>query len=584
MNQQKPQKKIGIVGAGPSCLYLLKHLVSLEMDLEVEIFEKSQVVGAGMPYSAQGANSEHVTNVSGNEIPPLAISLIRWLDEMAGQLPDQFAVDKDNFTQHHVLPRLLFGKYLAGQFELLCEQAHSRGKAVKLHLNAEVTDLTDCREEEKAVLSLASGKTFEFDVVVVCAGHRWPEKGENSKKGYFLSPYPPAKLALQLNHPVAIKGSSLTAIDAIRTLARHNGRFEETGEGKLKFIPAEGSEKFKIVMHSRNGLLPAIRFHLQQPRLSRESLLTREEIEQNRKENGGFLSLDFVFDQNFKRGFQKSDPALYKRIKNMKVEAFVDLIMSMRENKEPFELFREEYEEAEKSIEQRKSIYWKEMLAELSFTMNYPAKYLSAEDMLRLKNVLMPLISVVIAFAPQSSCNELFALHDAGRLDIVSVGQESKVEPLKEGGIRYHCTDEQGKKHAIRYPTFVDCSGQPHLSAEDLPFPGLTMKKSVSQAVIRFKSAEEAEKLKGEGNDLIVSNNNGDFFLKVPGITITDHFQIVNEFGIPNERIYMMAVPYIGGYNPDYSGLDFCEEASRCIVEKLADVFNARHPPMHAEC
>ena len=338
-------------------------------------------------------------------------------------------------------------------------------------------------------------------------------------------------------------------------------------------------------MHSRNGLLPAIRFHLRQPELSQDSLLSDEEIEKNKKENGGFLSLDFVFDHNFKRHFKKSDPALYERIKNMNVEAFVDLVMSMRENKPPFELFRLEYQEAEESIQRRKSVFWKEMLAELSFTMNYPAKYLSAEDMLRLKDVLMPLVSIVIAFLPQSSCDELFALHDAGRLDIVSVGQESRVEPLKEGGIRYHYTDEQGgKKHAKRYQTYVDCSGQPHLSIEDLPFPGLLMRKSVSQAMLRFKSAKAGEKLLREGNELIIRNDNGDYFLKVSGITITDHFQIVNEFGIPNDRIYMMAVPYIGGYNPDYSGLDFCEQASRCIVQKLGDIFDARHPPLTAQC
>ena len=36
-----------------------------------------------------------------------------------------------------------------------------------------------------------------------------------------------------------------------------------------------------------------------------------------------------------------------------------------------------------------------------------------------------------------------------------------------------------------------------------------------------------------------------------------------------NERIYMMAVPFIGGFNPDYSGLDFGEAASMRIVGKL---------------
>ncbi|SEI51808.1 FAD-NAD(P)-binding [Dyadobacter sp. SG02] len=583
MHKNTIPQNIAIIGAGPSCLYLIKNLLKLEKELRIEIFEKTDVVGAGMPYSQQGANAEHITNVSANEIPPLVTTLTQWLDEMAGQLPGQFALERDNFTQYHVLPRLLFGKYLRAQFNLLREKAASRNKPIKVHLNAEVVDVIDCHEEQKVQLILGSGKTMHFDFAVVCSGHRWPEKGESSRKGYFLSPYPPSKLALRLNHAVAIKGSSLTAIDAIRTLARKNGTFEQEN-GKLRFIAAPGSEKFKLVMHSRNGLLPAIRFHLRDPELSQDSLLTEAEIEKNKRENGGFLSLDFVFDHNFKKRFKKSDPTFYKRIESHNLESFVDLVMSMREDKEPFELFREEYLEAQESIERRRSIFWKEMLAELSFTMNYPAKYLSAEDMLRLKNVLLPLVSIVIAFVPQSSCEELFALRDAGRLDIVPVGHDGRVQPLKEGGIRYHYADERGKKHAIRFHTYVDCSGQPHLSIEDLPFPGLLRRKSVSQAVLRFKSNEEAERLLAKGNELIMQNANGDYLLKVSGIAITDHFQIVNEYNIPNERIYMMAVPYIGGHNPDYSGLDFCEQASRCIVQKLGQVLDATHPPLHADC
>jgi hypothetical protein len=35
-----------------------------------------------------------------------------------------------------------------------------------------------------------------------------------------------------------------------------------------------------------------------------------------------------------------------------------------------------------------------------------------------------------------------------------------------------------------------------------------------------------------------------------------------------------MAVPFIGGFNPDYSGLDFCDQASRRITSKMLDRSN----------
>ena len=63
-------------------------------------------------------------------------------------------------------------------------------------------------------------------------------------------------------------------------------------------------------------------------------------------------------------------------------------------------MLKAKYTKAEKSIKRHESVYWKEMLAVFSFAMNHLAKYFSAEDMQRLKKVLMPLILIIIAFVP----------------------------------------------------------------------------------------------------------------------------------------------------------------------------------------
>ena len=44
-----------------------------------------------------------------------------------------------------------------------------------------------------------------------------------------------------------------------------------------------------------------------------------------------------------------------------------------------------------------------------------------------------------------------------------------------------------------------------------------------------------------------------------------------------------MAVPYIGGLNPDYSGLDFCETASARIMQALADAIKSADAKAEAE-
>lgn len=87
-------------------------------------------------------------------------------------------------------------------------------------------------------------------------------------------------------------------------------------------------------------------------------------------------------------------------------------MMDFRGKLDPFQLFKAEYSEADRSIKRHESVYWKELLAVLSFAMNYPLN-ISEEDMQRLQKVLMPLISIVIAFVPQRSVKEMLAMYEA---------------------------------------------------------------------------------------------------------------------------------------------------------------------------
>lgn len=566
---KKTRKCIAILGGGPSGLFMFKRLIESGIEnIEIVIFERKDYLGAGMPYSPEGANAEHITNVSDNEIPVIFNTIEEWVKIAPAETLKKFNISPENFNEYKVLPRLFFGEYLSAQFTLLRKEAERKRIATRVYLNTEVTDLHDNVGRDTVSVWAGQLREWQFDLVVICTGHSWPKKYEGTVPGYFDSPYPPQKLARTFNHAVGIKGASLTAIDALRTMSRSNGVFEEV-DGKICYRLNPGSENFSATMHSRNGLLPAIRFHLEDSHLGKSALISQEEIDKNIAENGGFLSLDFIFEKNFKDMFPEKDPEFYYLIKDMDIETFVGAMMEMREKISPFELFRNEYIEAEQSIKERESIYWKEMLAVLSFAMNYPAKYLAAEDMQRLQKVLMPLISIVIAFIPQSSCRELMALHDAGVLDLVPVGDDSNISTDAGAGADYHYTDEDGKTVIQHFETFVDCVGQPHLSFKDFPFKGLIEDKTVSPARLRFQSAERGKEEVDGGNELVEQDDDGSYYLKVPGITINDNFQVVDDKGIANKRIYILAVPYIGGYNPDYSGIDFCEAASAKVLKAI---------------
>ncbi|ALL06958.1 hypothetical protein AQ505_16560 [Pedobacter sp. PACM 27299] len=562
-------KHIGILGGGPSGLFMFKRFVeSGKTDFEIIIFERKKKLGEGMPYSHEGANDEHITNVSSNEIPNLVTSLPDWIKTVSKDTLDKYHIDVERFNEYKVLPRLLFGQYLTDQFDLLQKQAREKGLKYQVHYNSEVTDIIDLTDRELVAVEINGQDKFEFDHIFICTGHQWPHKHEGKVPGYFDSPYPPVKLAMKLDHPVAIKGSSLTAVDAIRTLARHNGTFARDGQGKLFYRLLDHSPAFKLVLHTRNGFLPAVRFHLEDSHLSNDSLLDKEQISNHIASNEGFLSLDYIFEHDFKRPIKEKEPEFYDQIKEMKLEAFVAAMMELRERLDPFELLKAEYAEAERSIRRKRSIYWKEMLGVLSFALNYPAKYLSAEDMQRLQKTLSPLISIVIAYIPQSSGEELLALRQAGVLDLIPVGDHSLVEAVNDGGAIYHYTDESGEAISAHFNTYINCVGQPHLAFEDFPFKGLLENRTISPAKLKFQSVVEGKQALAEGKN-VIKDPNGDYFLKVSGITINDHFQVVDAYGAFNDRIYIMAVPYIGGYNPDYSGLDFSEAASAAIIKRL---------------
>lgn len=568
MSKARKLKRIAIIGGGPSGLFMYKRLIESNQEFEITIFEKKQKLGIGMPYGDKGANLEHITNVSENEIPTLVTSIEEWSKTLTPEYLNKFNIDPNHFNEYKVLPRLFFGEYLAAQFQLLIENAEDTDQTTKLYLKTEIIDVLDQPKLKETWIELADHTILKFDYIIICTGHNWPKTFEGTVKGYYDSPYPPSKLKLKLNHSVAIKGSSLTAIDAIRTLARNNGKFSRDSHGYLVYELDPELQNFKIIMHSRSGLLPAVRFHLEDSHLKNENLLTEEEIKNHRSQNDGFVSLDYIFEKNFKMQFITKDLSFYEKIKDLDLENFVDLMMEQREKISPFQLLKAEYIEAEKSIKRQQSIYWKELLGSLSFTLNYPAKYFSAEDMMRLQKVLMPLISIIIAYLPQGSCEELLALHSVGVLDLVNVDEDSEVKTHENGGVTYYYKDEDGRDNAIFYKTFINCVGQPHLNLKDFPFKTLINNHTLSEAKLKFKSAIVGEKMMVTNHEVLKTEND-DYYLKISGISINDNYQVTDDYGSYNDRIYMMAVPYIGGFNPDYSGLDFCEQASKRIIESL---------------
>lgn len=561
-------KTIAIIGGGPAALFFLKHVISKKIKPKtIIIFEKNEHLGMGMPYGTSGSGYEHVANVSANEIPELVDDIEKFIKKHPVEGFKDY-VYSDEFNRDQVIPRLVLGKYLENQFKTYIKEAKSSGIEVIVFTGTEVKDIRN-NENHSFTVFTDQREQSDADIVLLCTGHQWSKSFEGKHSGWFDSPYPPSKFTSPTNHPVAVKGASLTAVDIIRTLSRLNGQFTKDKNDQLRYNLHSQSENFRIDLYSLSGLLPALRFHSEDEAYSTDWKMSLKEIFEYKKNHGGFVDLDYVFNKNFKLIVKNKDPKFYEEIKDLSIEEFVDKMMKLRKELDSFELFKAEYAEAEKSIKRHQSITWKEALTSFSYSMNYPAKHFSAEDMLRLNKILMPLISIIIAALPQSSYREIIALYDAGIISVNNVDHKSTVEPYETEGVVYRYHNDAGAAKEIKYKMYVDATGQRAMNLNDLPFEGLKKSGVVSSGYLNFKSSDEAIKLKEEGVDMIKEGFNDNFYLQVKGLSINDHFQALDSYGNVRENLYIMTVAYIGGLNPDYSGLDFCDTAADTITESL---------------
>jgi hypothetical protein len=95
--------------------------------------------------------------------------------------------------------------------------------------------------------------------------------------------YPPSKFSHATNFKVAIRGTSLTAVDAVKTLARVNGKFITNDKGNLTYKLNENSKNFAIDMFSTGGFLPALRFHSEDDAYSSNWSMSLDEIYEYKK-------------------------------------------------------------------------------------------------------------------------------------------------------------------------------------------------------------------------------------------------------------------------------------------------------------
>jgi uncharacterized NAD(P)/FAD-binding protein YdhS len=567
-------KKIAVIGMGASSLYLLKNLLERAKILnatigQVTFFERGEHPGVGMPYNRETTDKHNICNISSEEIPKLQLSFADWLRQSDDATLGRFGIKREAISDSETYPRLLLGEYFEDQCRRLMSQLREKRIDVGVRLGVTVTDLRDEPQHGRVVVAI-DGSEETFDRVVIATGHSFPPS-DDPANGYYASPWPMQKLlpaeGEHHNFTIGTLGASLSAFDVVTSLAHRHGRFERDGD-RLKFIADPRAKRFKIVMHSSNGWLPHLQY--EQCKTFREVYrpIDREALLALRDENG-FLRLDTYFDHVCRPALAKAfsndrreDIASKLREPDFSIESFVAEMSEEHAYDDAFEGLKREYPQARRSVRDGEPIHWKETLDDVMYTLSYHGELMPAEDHVRLKKVVMPFLLNVIAALPLKSADILLALHEAGRLELLTGKVE--VQEKTDGQTEVE-VDDEGERQTIRYKMFIDCSGQPPVETENYPFPALVKQGAVRAARVRFADIARAEKM-CQDDDACLSASDGPRYL-LPGIDIDGAYRVIGEDGRANSRIFDIAFPHTSGLRPYSYGLQACNHTAGIVVE-----------------
>lgn len=310
------------MGAGVSGTSVLQGMVKLLQEgesessyhppISIHVFERGGQCGAGMPYGERYNEPEHLMNLMVSQMGYEPTEFRRWLvdngENIRARLAAMFvaraaakasmrpdAVPSDTFVSIHdrnagrtlellerddvdetYFPRVIFGYFLEDQFMRACEELSYRGIEIHVVEDCEIISVTK-RDTGLRLVGDCNGerKTTEVDHVVIATGH-W-DKGTGGTPDHTTKSIWPAgclvrdlqrSIANIRNTPVAqvaIKGSSLSAIDALKTVVFSNGGVVGNDAGSIDFIPPTFTDhdgvnvQVRVDMLSRNGLLPRVR-------------------------------------------------------------------------------------------------------------------------------------------------------------------------------------------------------------------------------------------------------------------------------------------------------------------------------------
>jgi uncharacterized NAD(P)/FAD-binding protein YdhS len=527
----KISKRIAIVGGGPTAVYTVKHLLKMAGRFQITIFEAGTVVGSGIPYSEDHNGPQMMANITSVEIPPVLISLADWLRSSDDKVLRRFGLNRHTIGERDFYPRIVIGAYYADQLLTLKKAGELAGHLLVLASQTLVRDIAP--KPDGFVLTLEQqGQEIRkrFDMVFMATGHLTDLKKPKRSGRLFRSPYPTQELALGPDRAALVLGTSLSAIDAVIALATRYGTF--SGSGADLRYSLRGDKPMRLVMASRKGILPEADFYYPIPEepLFIFSPARLEALEKTGKT--GFLSRAMAL---FRQQLATDDPEFYEALNLTRFtpESFGKAYFTLRKARYGFEPVADNLDEARMNHQRKHIVMWRYTLMRAHEVFSRSVPFLDRKDLARFRKHLAPVFSDAYGCVPHVSIERLLALHEAGCLQIVALGDDGDIRYRQGRFALHHCGDDQD------FGVLIDARGQ---SPETI-------------ASLGFAKLDEALRTT-------------DFFRRNGGVSDDDQFRLPLKKPLSSD-IFCLSVPIMMHRYPFAQGLVACAEAAEAATAAL---------------
>ena len=538
--------RIAIIGSGPTGIYILRHLLASPQPLDITVLEAQAEAGWGMPYSPVLNSPSMLANIASIEIPPPAETLVAWLGRQTDGELARLGILREQIDARAFYPRVVVGEFFRSQFLALVERARAAGHSVTVLTSHQVTDL-ELRENDILVtvtLEDAEPLRLAVDHAVVATGHTLSDVTE-VRPGWFASPYPTSSLRRIPASSLGILGTSLSAIDAAVTVAQAHGVFLRDPAGLLQYRAKLDTEALRITLMSRKGLLPEADFYFPIP-YEANAVCTPEAVDALVASKRPDL-LDATFEL-FREELRRADPDYAARIGLAALDAdgFAEVYFAEREAHDPFAWAARNLAEAQANYARQIVVPWRYAILRMHETIERVVPNLSAEDLARFDRGWKSVFVDDYATVPHESIERLLALRRAGRLDLLSLGADYRLEPAEGTGARLIREDE-----AIHFSAFIEATGQKALDAQDLPFPTLRAQGAVREA----RTAASGRRL-------------ASLEVETGGVEVDDAYRPIHDLPLCRE-LYLLALPFLLHQHPFHQGLTSAEELGRTAAQAI---------------